>query len=150
MDSTPHTRRPLQSEGDPLQVSEPLGQLQLDEPADDGTNLSTPTRSALPSSQSRFHISDKSRQELCEELELVIESSCDDARLRGSLKHVWLAVFNALFRESIPSTRLADLNGFKENVQKNGEEQFFDLLKDIAKKKNWGDLLENRTFIPFV
>jgi hypothetical protein len=41
--------------------------------------------------------------------------------------------------------RLADEDGFKKNVQTYGEKQFIDLLKDMAKKKNWQDLLENGT-----
>ena len=41
--------------------------------------------------------------------------------------------------------RLANQDKFEENVKSKGEDKFIELLKDIAKKKNWQDLLENGT-----
>jgi hypothetical protein len=65
--------------------------------------------------------------------------------IQDALSHVWISVSKALKEDPILKTRLADEDEFQENVQKYGEKQFFDLLKDMAKKKNWRDLLENRT-----
>ena len=149
MDSNPDVQRPLQSENDPFQVSESLGRLQLDEPVDDDTSLSTPTRSTLPSTQSSVSISDKSLQELCEDLqvlvELVINSNYDAARLRRSLGTIWFNVNETLTEDPVLKTRLANQKEFQENVKIKGEKKFIELLKDTAKKKNWRDVLENRT-----
>ena len=40
---------------------------------------------------------------------------------------------------------LASLEEFLQNVRQKSEKEFIDLLKDMAKKKTWRDLLENGT-----
>jgi hypothetical protein len=60
-------------------------------------------------------------------------------------KGVWFYVNKALKEDPILKTRLADKDKFQENVKSKGEEKFIELLKDMAKKKNWQDLLENGT-----
>jgi hypothetical protein len=69
MDSNPHVQRLLQSEDDPSRVSESLGRLQLEEPADDDTNPSMHTRSTLPSTQPKISIPDGAFRSLCKHLE---------------------------------------------------------------------------------
>jgi hypothetical protein len=151
MDSNPHVRRQLQSEDDPFQVSESLGRLQLDEPANDNPSPSTPTRSTLPSMQPKTTIPDRALRVMCSILERSIEPDDDDDDIQYSLVTVWFNVNEALKEDPILKTRLADKGEFVENVEKYGEKQFIDLLKDMAKKKNWGDLLDNRTsFLSFV
>jgi len=81
---------------------------------------------------------------MCKKLELNIQPGDDDDSILGD---VWTYVNKALKEDPILKTRLADEGEFQENVQKYGEKQFIDLLKDMAKKKNWGDLLEHRTSI---
>jgi len=79
---------------------------------------------------------------MCKKLELIIQPDDDDDSILGV---VWFFVNKALKEGPILKPRLADEGEFRGNVQKYGEKQFIDLLKDMAKKKNWGDLLENRT-----
>ncbi|KAI0248394.1 hypothetical protein BJV78DRAFT_1354923 [Lactifluus subvellereus] len=45
------------------------------------------------------------------------------------------------------SGRLANINQFRANVKRKGEQQFIDLLRDMARKKSWQDLLENEVFL---
>jgi hypothetical protein len=88
---------------------------------------------------------------MCSILERSIEPDDDDDDIQYSLVTVWFNVNEALKEDPILKTRLADKGEFVENVEKYGEKQFIDLLKDMAKKKNWGDLLDNRTsFLSFV
>ena len=144
MDPNPHVRRPLQSEDEPSQVSESLRRLQLDEPTHDDPNPSTPTRPTLPSTQPKVSIPDGAFRSLCKHLERNIQPGDDDDSIHDSLNTVWFIVNEALKEDPILKTRLADKNGFLENVKKYGGKQFIDLLKDMAEKKNWRDLLENR------
>ena len=145
MDSDPHVRQPFQPEDDPFQVSESLGRLQLDKSADDDRRPSTPTRPVLPSTQPDVSIPDGAFRSLCKHLERNIQPGDDDDSIRDSLGTIWFNVSKALKEDTILKPRLADEDEFQKNVQKYGEKQFIDLLKDIAKKKNWRDLLENCT-----
>jgi hypothetical protein len=145
MDSNPHVRQLSRSEDDPFQVSESLGQLQLADSAEDVTSPSTPTRSTLPSTQRKVSIPERALRVVCNTLERLIQPGDDDDRIQDSLETVWCNVHKALKEDSIMKPRLADEDGFKKNVQTYGEKQFIDLLKDMAKKKNWQDLLENGT-----
>jgi len=79
---------------------------------------------------------------MCKKLERLIQPGDDNDSI---LDDVWTYVNKALKEDPILKARLADEGEFQENVQKYGEKQFIDLLKDMAKKKNWEDLLENRT-----
>ena len=146
MDSNPHVRRPLQSEDEPSQVSESLGRLQLDEPTHDDhdPNPSTPTRPTGSSTQSRVSISDNTLQEVYQCLQRNIQPDDSDKVILRSLNVVWISVNEALKEDPTLKTRLADKDEFRGNVQKYGEKQFIDLLKDMVRKKNWRDLLENR------
>jgi hypothetical protein len=145
MYSNPHVRRPVQSEDDSFQVSESLGRLRLDEPVDDNTNPSTPPKSTLPSTQLNVSISDEALQALGEELELVIQSSYDNARIQRSLKYVWFTVHNALEDDPELSTCRASQKEFLQNLKEKGEQQFFDLLRGAAERKSWRDLLQSST-----
>jgi hypothetical protein len=145
MDSDPHVRQPLQPEDEPSQVSESLGRLQLDKSADDDTHPSTPTRSTLQSTQSRVSISDDTLQEVYQCLQRNIQPDDSDKVVLRALGTVWFNVNKALKEDPILKPRLADEDGFQENVQKYGEKQFVKFLKDMAKKKNWRDLLEDCT-----
>jgi hypothetical protein len=151
MDPNPHIRQPLQSEDDPFQVSESLERLKLDEPTHDDPNPSTPTRSTPPSTQPKVSISDNTLQEVCQDLQRYIQPDASDKVILRSLNVVWISVNEALQEDPSLKTRLADKDEFRGNVEKYGEKQFIELLRDMAKKKNWGDLLDNRTsFLSFV
>jgi hypothetical protein len=114
--------------------------MQVDEPVPathvKSTPLSTPSRVSVP---------EEAVQELGKELEVYIQSSLSNDRI---LCHVWISVHDALKRDQTLRTRLANQDEFKENVKKSGEDQFIDLLKDIAKRRSWRELLENSTSFP--
>jgi hypothetical protein len=126
--------------------------MQVDEPADDHTNPSTPERPILPPTvtQSRVSIPEKAVQGVCKQLERYILPGDDDNSIREDLNIVWIVVHDALSQAQTLRARLADQDEFQENVQKYGEKEFIELLRDMAKRKNWRDLLENGTSIPCV
>ena len=83
---------------------------------------------------------------MCQQFERLIQPDDDDDRIKNSLNAVWFLVNGALKTDPVLKMRLANQDEFQENVKNKGEEQFINLLKDMAEKKNWRDLLENRTF----
>ena len=64
---------------------------------------------------------------------------------KDSLEIVWGAVKRALRNHPKMEKYLASLEEFLQNVRQKSEKEFIDLLKDMAKKKTWRDLLENGT-----
>jgi len=82
---------------------------------------------------------------VCERLQRYIQPDDSDKAILGSLGTIWVNVNKALKEDPILKMRLADQDKFEENVKSKGEEKFIVLLKDMAKKKNWQDLLENGT-----
>jgi hypothetical protein len=145
MSLDPHDRPLLQSEDD---VSESLQQLQLDEPSGDGRNASTATISTPSSAPPSVSIPEDAFEELCESLEDHIQSSHPDGRIQRHLDNVWFAVNKALKNNKSLETRLANQEEFRANLKKSGEQQFIDLLRNMAKRKNWRDLLHNSTSFP--
>jgi hypothetical protein len=86
---------------------------------------------------------------MCKQLERNIQPDDDDDSIQDSLGNVWVNVNKALKEDPILKARLADQNEFQENIKNEGEGKFIELLKDMAKKKNWRDLLENGpSFLP--
>jgi hypothetical protein len=61
------------------------------------------------------------------------------------LEYVFLTVKQALFDDPKTENYLASPEEFLQNVRQKGETEFIDLLKDMAEKKSWRDLLENGT-----
>jgi hypothetical protein len=148
MFSNPHAQQPLQS-GDDIFGGVPM---QVEDPADNTENPSTPTRPTLPrptppSTQSTICISEQKIQGMCEDLELFshIMKTGDGARIKRSLHMVFAIVCDALEEDPNLKARLANKAQFIENVEKEGEQQFFNLLRDIAKKGSWRELLQNST-----
>jgi len=141
MSSNPHAQQLLQSEDDVFGGT----RMQVDNPTDNNENRSTPTRPTPPSTQSTICISEQSIQEMCENLDRIIRPGDDDARIRRSLGLVFVAVCDALAEDPNRKARLANRDQFEENVKKEGEQQFINLLRDIAKKESWRDLLQNGT-----
>jgi hypothetical protein len=119
--------------------------MQVDDPADNNGNPSTPTRPTPPSTQSTICISEQTIQEMCEDLERIIRPGDNDARIRRFLGNIWFTVRHALQEDPNLKARLASEDQFKENVKQNDEQQFVNLLRDIAKKESWRDLLQNGT-----
>jgi hypothetical protein len=134
MFSNPHAQQPLQS-GDDVFGGAPM---QVEDPADNNEN---PFMSARPT----ICISERTIQKMCKNLERLIRTDDDDDCVLESLDYVFFSVRNALQEDPNRKARLANEDQFKENVNKAGEQQFINLLKDIAKKKSWRDLLQNGT-----
>jgi hypothetical protein len=122
--------------------------MQVDDPADNNENPSTPKRPTPPSTQSTICISEQTIQKMCKQVERAIRPDDDDDWIRQSLGHVFLALRDALQEDPNRKARLANEDQFKENVKKEGEQQFINLLRDIAEKGPWRDLLQNGT--PFL
>ena len=141
MFSNPHARQLLQS-GDDVFGGAPM---QVEDPADNNEDPSTPKRPTPPSTQSTICISEQTIQKMCKKLERLIRTDDDDDCVLESLDIVFVSVRNALQEDPNRKARLANEDQFKENVKKEGEQQFFNLLRDIAKKGSWRDLLPNRT-----
>jgi hypothetical protein len=59
---------------------------------------------------------------------------------------VWSAVHKAFLQDETMNTRLADEGQFLENVNEIGKESFIYLLRDMARRQAWRDLLENGTY----
>ena len=75
----------------------------------------------------------------------------DDNEIRKSLTHVWFNVQNALEQDLNLKKHLANKEEFLANIRRKGEEQFIELLRDIAKDSSWGRLFDNGTlFSPIV
>jgi hypothetical protein len=141
MSSNPHAQQLLQSEDDVCG-----GTLtQVDDPADNNNNPSTPRRPTPPSTQSRICISEQTIQKMCKQVERSIRPEDDDDWIRQSLGLVFAAVRNALAEDPNRKACLASEDQFKKNVKKKDEQQFINLLRDIAKKESWRDLLQNGT-----
>jgi len=126
--------------------------MQVDE---NRANTSTPTKlgSVSPATLSGICVSDDTLQELSRELKpsiLIIQTSDDGARLHRSLDFVWIAVNHAVAGDpKMPP--LANLEEFRRNVEQKGEQQFINLLRDMAEENSWGELLANGTsFLSFV
>jgi hypothetical protein len=112
--------------------------MQVEDPADNNEN---PFMSARPT----ICISEQTIQKMCKNLERLIRTDDDDDCVLEFLDYVFFAVRNALQEDPNRKARLANEDQFKENVKKEGEQQFINLLRDIAKKGSWRDLLPNRT-----
>jgi hypothetical protein len=119
--------------------------MQVDDTADNNENPTTPTRPTPPSTQSTICISEQTIQNMCKHLERNIKTDDDDDWIRQSLYFVFILVRGALEEDPNLKARLANKDQFKENVKKKDEQQFINLLRDIAKKESWQDLLQNGT-----
>ena len=126
--------------------------MQVDELVDDYTSPLMPTLlgSVSPTTQSRVCISAEILQVMCTHLGRVIQPGDDDVYIKQSLKNVWISVKGALAKDPSMSTLLANEEEFQQNVKQRGEQHFIDLLRDLAEKNSWRDLLENGTsFLSF-
>jgi hypothetical protein len=130
----PHAWQLLQS-GDDVFEGAPM---QVEDPADNNKN---PFMSVRPT----ICISEQTIQKMCKQVECAIRPDDDDDWIHQSLGHVFLALCDPLQEDLNRKARLANEDQLKENINKAGEQQFINLLKDIAKKKSWQDLLQNGT-----
>jgi hypothetical protein len=118
--------------------------MEVDEPAAGPT---TPKKSILPSTPPRVSISETAFQTLHEVLSDIILPTSEDDRIQRRLRIVWYIVHEALSQDDeTMNTRLADEGQFLENVNEIGMGSFIHLLRDMARRQSWRDLLENGTY----
>ena len=121
--------------------------MQVDEVVDNPANPSTPMKlgSVSPMAQSGISISDEILHTMYRTLGRQVQAGDEDDVIKDSLELVWGAVERALRNYPKMGKSLASLEEFLQNVRQKSEKEFIDLLKDMAKKKTWRDLLENGT-----
>ena len=136
MHSSPHTQLG--------QLEDDMSLMQIDELADHLARPSTPPSPTPPPQRSRLGIPDQAIENACKRLGRNVDPDDDEDEVRESLNVVWTIVNDALSHDMALS--LTDLGEFRENVKRKGEQRFIYLLRDMARKKSWGDLLENGTF----
>ncbi len=95
--------------------------------------------------KTRFCIPDECIKEMCQDIERFIRPDHDDARIQRHLQHVRLTVHKALLEDPEVIERLADRDEFKANVEREGEKEVIELLRNTAKAGSWLDLFENST-----
>ncbi|KAI0255537.1 hypothetical protein BJV78DRAFT_682468 [Lactifluus subvellereus] len=120
--------------------------MQVDEPADHLANSSTPLSPTPPPKRPIGSIPDEAILEACQNLERNVSPGDDDARILVNLKTVWFLVHMALSQNPTLSGCLANLNEFRVNVKREGEQQFVGFLRKTARDKSWQDLFENKVF----
>ena len=84
---------------------------------------------------------------MCETLGRLVRPDDDDAKIRYSLRCVWITVEEALSEDPEVIERLANRDEFKANVEYVGEKKVIELLRDTAKKGSWLDIIEHSTCI---
>ena len=121
--------------------------MQVDEVVDNLANPSTPMKlgSVSPMVQSGICIPDKILRRMYENLERFFKADdeyddMEDGEVEQCLVFILISVKPAFtkMKKYLPSSE-----EFLQNVRQDGEKAFFGLLKDMAKKKSWRDLLEN-------
>jgi hypothetical protein len=119
--------------------------MQVDEPDNDQTIPTTPKKpTPTPQSTSRrVSIPDQAFQEMCEDLEFYNIQSSPDGLIQRRLGSIFAIIYNALDNDENRKSRRADNKEFKQNLKKRGEEHFFNLLRDIAGRRAWGELLDD-------
>jgi len=118
--------------------------MEVDEPAAAGPT--TPKKSIPPSTTPRVYIPEAAFETLHEVLNDIILPTSKDDRIQRHLGTIWLAVHKALSQDETKNTRLADEAQFLKNVNEIGKGSFINLLRDMARRQSWRDLLENGTY----
>jgi hypothetical protein len=103
-----------------------------------------------PSTPLKVSMPDKTLQRMYKQLEDEIQPGFDndDEDAQEVLDYVWIVIHHTLsklLKDQMLGTHLADLAEFRENLKKAGKKKFINLLKDIAKRKSWWELLKNST-----
>jgi len=100
-------------------------------------SLPTPPRVSIPATDFR---------EICKFLETDVLPTSSDDWIRCRLAITWFTVNDALLKDKSLRPHLANQEQFRKNLDKIGELSFIKLLKDIARRQSWQDLLEHGTY----
>jgi hypothetical protein len=118
--------------------------MQVDEPPDHLTILSTPPSPIPPPN---VVVLDQAIDTARERLAYIFNPGEDETEIRRSPVIAWAIVQEALSLDLTLRGRLANDVEFRENVKRNGQEQFMNLLRDTAWRGSWRDFLKNGTFL---
>jgi len=117
--------------------------MQVDEPA--AGEPTTPKDISHPMPP-RVSIPATDFRELCKFLETDVLPTSSDDWIRCRLAITWFTVNDALLKDKSLRPHLANQEQFRKNLDKIGELSFIKLLKDIARRQSWQDLLEHGTY----
>ncbi len=73
------------------------------------------------------------------------DSSQTDLDVVSSL--VWHSVSDALEKSELPESLIAKFDQFEANVERQGRNEFYTLLRETAEKNSWSDLLVDGTYL---
>jgi hypothetical protein len=94
----------------------------------------------------RLDYESRAVKDACEFLARNINADADNATISRALFFVPVAVCMALREDTKLAEELANEDEFLQNVKREGEEKFIDLLRDMARRGSWHDLFGNGTF----
>jgi hypothetical protein len=142
MSSIPHAQLG-QSEDDSFGES----LMQVDEPPDHLTILSTPSSPVPPPN---VGIPDQAVERACKDLAYFSNPNNDRTVTLRSLDTAWSIVCGALCLDLPLRGRLASNDEFQENVRCNGQERFINVLRDTARRESWRGFFkaEPRRYVP--
>ena len=102
----------------------------------------TPKKSIPPSTPPRVSIPEVAFQTLYEVLNGIILPTSKNDRIQRHLGTIWFAVHEALARRNNERGHVLPIRpNFLENVNEIGKELFIALLRDMARRESWRDLL---------
>ena len=78
---------------------------------------------------------------------LQLRPDYDDATIRRHLRNIRYLIYHTLSDDLEVIERVADRDEFKANVEREGEDNVIELLRDTAKRESWLDLFESRTSV---
>jgi hypothetical protein len=116
--------------------------MQVDEPA--AGEPATPKKFSLPTPP-KVSMTETTFRDLCQDLDIDVCPTYSDDLIRRRLGRIWFTVNQALSKDKSLHPHLANQDQFRKNLDKIGEMSFVELLKDIARRQSWRDLLEHGT-----
>ena len=123
--------------------------MQVDEAVDNLANPSTPIRlqSVSPMAQSGICISDNILRRMYKNLECAFQPDDEYDDIEVELFEVLMEQLLVIVKPAFTKMKkyLPSLEEFLQNIRQKDEKEFMGLLKDMAKKNSWRDLLENGT-----
>jgi hypothetical protein len=79
----------------------------------------------------------------CNRLQRSVFPEDDDDEIKGALKLVWAIVSTALEDKNDLEGHLATFEQFLDNVERKGEREFIDSLRDMARRRALHELFQN-------
>ncbi|KAI9449056.1 hypothetical protein BJY52DRAFT_1227973 [Lactarius psammicola] len=107
--------------------------------------MSMTSTSQIQKKRPGFFVPENDIQDTGDLLECLKLPEYTDAHLKLQLPYVWYIVRTAL-RHPEQKGLVATNEEFQENVQLQGEGSFYDQLRDVARRRDWGSPLRNEAF----